>query len=140
MTAGPVEVADWTKQARSFRPTMTAEVGAPPEAALEALAAGLAAEGYRVKDRTASGFRASHRRLVRGILGLVTANDADILDRTLLAVSALPDAGRCRITVSVQAGGQHSGGIRRGTAGLTAGFQELQRGGVAVTAGPWQKP
>src|SRR5205085_2599171 len=79
VTAAPVEVADWTKEAKSFRPTMTAEVGAPPETALAAMAAGLSSQGYRIKDRTDTGFRASHRKLVQGILGLLTASDADII-------------------------------------------------------------
>jgi hypothetical protein len=139
VTATPVEVGDWTKQAKSFSPTMSAEVAAPAETALDAVAAGLASQGYKIKDRTAEGFRASHRRLVRGLLGLATANDADILDRTLLVVGAAPAGGGSLLTISVKSGGQHRQGIRRGAAGLTAAFQELQRRGVGVTATPWQK-
>jgi hypothetical protein len=121
---------------------MAAEVAAPSATALDALAAGLASQGYRIKDRTPAGFRASYRRLVRGLLGLATANDADILDRTLLCVAAGPagPAGQeTRVTISVKGGGQHRGGIRRGAAGLTAAFQDLQRRGIGVTATPWQK-
>jgi hypothetical protein len=139
VTAGPIEVGDWTKQAKSFTPTMTADVGAPAEAALEAVAAGLSAQGYRIRDETGTGFRASHRKVIQGILGLVTANDADILDRTLLAVSAAPAGSGTRLTISVVGGGNHGAGIKRGTAGLTAGLQDLQRRGVVVTTTPWRR-
>jgi hypothetical protein len=137
--ATPVEVGDWTKEAKSFSPTMTADVGAAAEPALEAVAAGLSAEGYRIKDRTSTGFRASHRKLIQGILGLVTGNDADILDRTLLSVTAAAAGSGTVLTISVEGGGQHSAGIRCGTAGLTAGLQDLQRRGVSVATTPWRK-
>lgn len=139
MTAVPVEVADWTKEAKSFRPTMTAEVGAPPETALAAMAAGLSSQGYRIKDRTDTGFRASHRKLIQGILGLLTASDADIIERTLLGVTATSAGPGTRLTVSVLGGGQLGAGIRRGTAGLSTGLQDLQRRGFPVVASPWQK-
>ena len=140
MTTAPVEVQDWTNEAKSFKPSMTADVETAPETALESIATGLAAQGFRIKDRTPTGFRASHRQLVSGILGLVTGNDADILDRTLLAVEASPTAAGTRLTISVAGGGEHRAGRTHGRAGLTTGLQELQRRGVAVTTTAWRRP
>jgi hypothetical protein len=135
----PVEVQDWNKQAKSFKPSMTADVLTSPTAALESIAAGLASQGFRIKDQTPTGFRASHRQLVGGILGLVTASDADILDRTLLAVEASAAGQGTRLTITVAGGGEHRAGRKRGPAGLTAGLQELQRRGIVVSATPWQR-
>ena len=140
MTAAPVEVRDWTKEAKSFKPSMTADVQASPQEALDSLAAGLTSQGFRIKDRTPTGFRASHRQVISGILGLVTGNDADILDRTLLAVEATPAGQGARIVISVAGGGVHRAGRKRGPAGLTAGLQDLQRRGIAVTTTAWQRP
>lgn len=140
MTSSPVEVQDWTKEAKSFKPSMTAEVQTSLEAALESIAAGLSSQGFRIKDRSPTGFRASHRKVVQGILGLVTGNDADILDRTLLAVEATPAGQGTRLTITVAGGGEHRAGRTRGPAGLTAGLQDLQRRGVAVTTTAWQRP
>jgi len=139
VTTAPVEVQDWTKEAKSFKPSMTADVQTSPEAALDSIAAGLTAQGFRIKDRTPTGFRASHRKVVQGILGLVTGNDADILDRTLLAVDATPVGHGTRLTISVAGGGEHRAGRKRGPAGLTAGLQDLQRRGIPVTTTPWRK-
>jgi hypothetical protein len=135
-----VEVQDWTKEANSFSPTMTVEVGAPVQAALDAVAAGLASQGFRIKDATPTGFRASYRELLGGLLGLVTATDADILDRTLLTVAASPVPDGAHLSISVAGGGQHRAGRKRGRSGLTAGLQDLQRRGFAVAATPWQRP
>lgn len=140
MTTAPVEVRDWTKEAKSFTPSMTADVQASPQAALDSVAAGLTSQGFRIKDRTPTGFRASHRQVISGILGLVTGNDADILDRTLLAVEATPADHGTRLTIAVAGGGEHRAGRKRGPAGLTAGLQDLQRRGIAVTATAWQRP
>jgi hypothetical protein len=140
VSAAPVEVQDWTKEAKSFKPSMTADVQTSPEAALESVAAGLTSHGFRIKDRTPAGFRASHRKVVQGILGLVTGNDADSLDRTLQAVAAEPAGQGTRLTISVAGGGEHRAGRKRGPAGLTAGLQDLQRRGVAVTTTAWQRP
>jgi hypothetical protein len=136
----PVEVQDWTKQAKSFRPTMTVDVGAPVQAALDAVAAGLRSQGFRIKDATPAGFRASYRELIWGLLGLVTATDADILDRTLLAVAASPTPDGALLSISVAGGGGHRAGRKRGTSGLTAALQDLQRRGFPVAATPWQRP
>jgi hypothetical protein len=136
----PVEVQDWTKEAKSFEPSMTADVLSSPTLALDSIAAGLTSQGFRIKDRTPTGFRASHRQLVGGILGLVTASDADILDRTLLVIEASPAGDSTRLTISVAGGGQHRAGRKRGPAGLTVGLQELQRRGIAVTTTAWQRP
>ena len=139
MSAQPIEVADWTKEAKAFEPDMTATVGADAATALDALAAGLDSQGYKVKDRTATGFEATQRDLVRGALGVLTLSDFDILEHTTVAVSAAPDAGGTLLTISVRAGGQRRSGRKRGQSGLTAGLQELQRRGVAVTTTPWRK-
>jgi len=140
MTTAPVEIRDWTKEAKSFKPSMTADLQTAPETALESIATGLAAQGFRIRDRTSTGFRASHRQVVWGILGLVTDNDADILDRTLLAVEASPTGPGTRLTISVAGGGGHRAGRKRGRAGLTTGLQDLQRRGIAVTTTAWQRP
>jgi hypothetical protein len=135
-----VEVQDWTKEAKSFSPTMTVDVDAPAQTALDALAAGLTSQGFRVKDATPTGFRASYRELIGGLLGLVTASDFDILNRTLLTVAASPTTEGVRLVISVAGGGQHRAGRNRGTSGLTAGLQDLQRRGFGLAATPWQRP
>jgi hypothetical protein len=140
VTHAPAEVQDWTKEARSFNPSMTADVLAAAEVALDAMAAGLAAHRFRIKDRTTTGFHASHRQLLSGILGLVTASDADILDRTLLTVGAAADGPGTRLTITVAGGGERRSGRKRGRAGLTAGLQDLQRRGIAITITAWQRP
>ena len=134
-----LEVQDWTKEAKSFSPIMTVDVAAPPQAALDAVAAGLGSQGFRIKDATATGFRASYRELIGGLLGLVTATDADILNRTLLTVAATPIPDGAHLTISVAGGGQHRSGRKRGRSGLTAGLQDLQRRGVTVTMTPWRR-
>jgi hypothetical protein len=139
VSTGPVEVPDWTKQAKAFEPDMTATVAADAATALGAVAAGLESQGYRLKDRTATGFRATQRDLIGGALGIITLNDFDILEHTTIAVTAAPAAGGTLLTISVQAGGQRRSGRRRGQSGLTAGLQELQRRGIGVTTTPWRK-
>lgn len=139
MTAAPVEVEDWTKQGKSFEPAMTATVGAGPGDALDAIAAGLESQGYKVKDRTAAGFTASHRKLVSGILGLATGTHGDLLDRTLLEVTTSPADGGTLVTIAVKGGGEHRAGRKGGASGLTAALQDLQRRGVPVTTTPWAK-
>ena len=139
MTTAPVEVEDWTKASKSFSPAMRAQVAAPTRAALETVAAGLTAQGFRVKDATPTGFRASYRELVWGILGLVTASDAGILDRTVLAVEATPSGEGAVLTITVAGGGGHRPGRKRGCRGLTAAFQDLQQRGIPVTTTPWAK-
>src|SRR3954451_7164039 len=119
---------------------MTADVLTSPATALDSVALGLTSQGFTVKDRTPTGFRATHRQLVRGLLGLVTASDADILDRTLLAIEAAPTGQGTRLTITVAGGGEHRAGRKRGPEGLTAGLQDLQRRGIAVTATAWQRP
>ena len=139
MSATPVEVVDWTKQAPTFTPTMTATIGAAPADALAAVEVGLATQGYRIKSRTGNGFVASHRKLVSGILGLVTATHGGLADRTLLAVAADPTAEGTRLTITVTGGGEHRGGRKGAAAGLTAAFQDLQRRGATVATTPWVK-
>jgi hypothetical protein len=140
VSSTPIEVADWSKEAKSFRPRMTADVAAPADAALELVARALEAQGFRIKDRTAAGFRASYRDLVGGVLGVVTASDFDIVNSTQLSVAATPaDDQRTVLTISVLKGGVDRAGRRRGREALTAAFQEAQRRGVAVTTTPWQR-
>ena len=135
----PIEVADWTRAAKAFEPTMTAQVGAPAQVALDAVAAGLTAQGYTVKAATPAGFRASYRALLSGILGLVATTDANILDRTLISVTAASSGDGTLLTISVDRGGQHRAGRTRGRAGLTTGLQDLQRRGVPVAVTQWRK-
>ncbi|QIG45491.1 hypothetical protein G5V58_24535 [Nocardioides anomalus] len=139
MSTTPIEVADWTKEAQAFEPDMTATVAADAATALDALAAGLESQGYKIKDRTGSGFRATQRDLVRGALGIITISDFDILEHTTIAVGAAPADGGTLLTISVQAGGQRRSGRKRGQSGLTAGLQELQRRGIGVVITPWRK-
>lgn len=140
MSQAPVEVRDWIREAEVFEPTMTATVGTAPEEVLEALAAGLTSQGYKVKDRTATGFRASHRDVLRGVLGLVTANDGSILERTLILVSVAPGGpGATLATVTVDQGGERRSGRKAAVSGLNAALQDLQRRGVPVSTTPWVK-
>jgi hypothetical protein len=139
VSTAPVEVADWTREAKAFEPGMTATVAADAATALEALASGLESQGYKIKDRTATGFVASQRDLIGGAIGIITATDFDILDRTLIAVTSAPAEGGTVLTIAVRAGGERRSGRKRGQSGLTAGLQELQRRGIGVTTTPWRK-
>jgi hypothetical protein len=133
----PVEVADWTREAKAFSPSLTAELGTSVADALAAVADGLAGQRFRISGRSVTGFTATHRDLVGGVLGVLTASDLDILDRTRLEVTAVPTDHGCRLTVSVRGGGERRAGRTRGPAGLTAAFQGLQRRGVALRVSPW---
>lgn len=140
MSQGPVEVKDWIREAKVFEPTMTATVSAAPEEVLDALAAGLTSQGYKVKDRSATGFRASHRDGIRGVLGLVTATDASILERTLVLVAVAPGGpGTTLATVTVDQGGERRSGRKAAVSGLNAALQDLQRRGAPVSTTPWVK-
>lgn len=134
MTSTPIEVADWL-EAKSFSPRMTASVGLPMGDALSLLAGALAGHGYKVTDRTDSGFRASWvDRWV--LLGIAAATDIDFR-RTRLAVSAVPDQAGSTVTIAVEKGGEHRAGRRKGREALTGAFRDAQRRGVPVSTTPW---
>ena len=133
----PVEVADWTKEGQSFTPQMTATLTVPVPDALALVSHALTTQGFKVKDATAAGFRASWIDKW-GLLGLATITDVD-LKRTRLAVTAAPAAGGTTLTITVEKGGEHRAGRRKGRDALTAAFQDAQRRGVEVTTTPWAK-
>ncbi|WP_329705544.1 hypothetical protein [Nocardioides sp.] len=134
MTSVPIEVPDWLG-AKSFTPRMTASVGLPVSDALSLVADALVARGYKVKDRTGSGFRASWvDKWV--LLGIAAATDIDV-KRTRLAVSAVPSDGGSTLTIAVEKGGEHRAGRRRGREALTEAFQDAQRRGVPVSTTSW---
>jgi len=137
VTSAPIEVSDWL-DAKSFSPRMTATLGLPPADALALVSGALTAQGFKVKDVTTTGFRASWSDLT-GWLGVAMATDWDFR-RTRLAVTASPSGADTTLTIAVEKGGEHRPGRRKGREALTAAFQDAQRRGVRVTTTPWQKP
>lgn len=137
MTSAPIEVADWL-DGKSFSPRMTATLGLPPTEALALVSGALTAQGFKIKDADASGFRASWMDLT-GWLGVAMATDWDF-KRTRLAVTASASGAGTMLTIAVEKGGEHRAGRRRGREALTAAFQDAQRRGVTVTTTPWEKP
>ena len=137
MTSAPIEVADWL-DGKTFSPRMTATLGLPAADALALVSGALAAQGFKVKDATATGFRASWSDLT-GWLGVAMATDWDFR-RTRLAVTASPAEAGTSLTIAVEKGGEHRAGRRKGREALTAAFQDAQRRGVPVTTTPWVKP
>jgi hypothetical protein len=137
MTSAPIEVDDWLG-AKSFSPRMTASLGLSVPEALRLLAGALTAQGFKVKDETGSGFRASWvDKWV--LLGIAVATDIDFR-RTRLAVSAVTSGPGTTVTIAVEKGGEHRVGRRRGREALSTAFQDAQRRGVSVTTTPWAKP
>ena len=134
MTSPPIEIDDWLA-ARSFSPSMTAEVGLPVGDALGLVAAALAAEGFDVKDRTPGGFRASWVDKW-ALLGIAAITDMDF-KRTRLAVSAAQAGSGSTLTIAVEKGGEHRAGRRKGREALTAAFRDAQRRGIPVSTTPW---
>jgi hypothetical protein len=134
VTSTPIEVSDWL-EAKTFSPRMSATVGLPPGDALDLVAAALRDHGYKVKDRTDLGFRASWvDRWV--LLGIAVATDIDF-KRTRLAVTAAPAVAGSTLTIAVEKGGEHRAGRRKGRDALTAAFRDAQRRGIPVSTTPW---
>jgi hypothetical protein len=134
VTSTPIEVPDWL-EAKSFSPWMTASVGLPVPEALSLVAAALGEHGYKIKERTDAGFRASW--VDRWVLfGIAAATDIDV-KRTRLAVSAVPAGSGSTLSIVVEKGGEHRTGRRKGREALTDAFQHAQRRGVAVSTTPW---
>ena len=139
MSTAPLEVEDWLKHSKSFEPVMTVDVGAPADAALAAIATGLTGQDYKVKDVTPTGFLATYRDLVGGVLGLITISDMDIIERTKLSVAATESANGTLLTITATGKTEDRGARKRGRLGLSAALQDLQRRGVPVTVTPWEK-
>jgi hypothetical protein len=137
VTSAPLEVEDWLG-AQTFSPRMTASLGVPATEALSLLAGALTGQGFKVKDRTGDGFRASWVDKW-ALLGIAAVSDLDF-KRTRLAVTAEPSEDGTTLTVAVEKGGEHRAGRRRGREALTQAFQEAQRRGIMVTTTPWEKP
>jgi hypothetical protein len=134
VTSTPIEVPDWLA-AKTFSPRMTATVGLPARDALDLLATALGEHGYKVKERTDTGFRASWvDRWV--LLGIAAATDID-LKRTRLSVSAAPAAGGTTLTIAVEKGGEHRAGRRKGREALTSALRDAQHRGIPVSTTPW---
>ena len=137
MTSSPIEVDDWVR-ASLLHPQMTATVGLPVPAALDLLADSLGAHGYKVKDATPTGFRATWWDRT-GWLGMLAATDWDF-KRTRLAVTASESGPGTELAIQVEKGAEHRAGRRQGREALTAALQDAQRRGVPVTTTPWVKP
>jgi hypothetical protein len=137
VTSAPIEVDDWVR-ASLLHPRMTATVGLPVAETLDLLAGSLGAHGYKVKDATPTGFRASWWDRT-GFLGVLAATDWDF-KRTRLAVTAAPSGPGTELTIQVERGAEHRTGRRQGREALTAALQAAQRRGVTVTTTPWVKP
>jgi len=136
MTSVPIEVTDWL-DGKSFTPRMTATLGLPSSDALALVSGALTSQGFKIKDATPTGFRASWMDLT-GWLGVAMAADWDF-NRTRLAVTASPSGAGTTLTIAVEKGGEHRAGRRRGREALTTAFQDAQRRGVPVTTTPWEK-
>ena len=87
MTSAPIEVEDWLG-AKSFSPRMTASLGLSVPEALALLGGALTSQGFKVKDATDRGFRASWVDKW-ALLGIAAVTDMDF-KRTRLAVTAEP--------------------------------------------------
>jgi hypothetical protein len=138
VTSAPIEVEDWLSAKTLLHPRMTATVGLPVAGALELLVSALTSHGYKVKDATPTGFRATWWDRT-GWLGVVAATDWDF-KRTRLAVTAAPSEHGTQLAIQVEKGAEHRAGRRQGREALTAAFQDAQRRGVQVTTTPWVKP
>jgi hypothetical protein len=138
VTSTPIEVDDWLTARTFLHPRMTATVGLPVAGALDLVADALTSHGYKVKDATATGFRATWWDRT-GWLGVVAATDWDF-KRTRLAVTATPSAAGTELAIQVEKGAEHRAGRRQGREALTAAFQDAQRRGVPVSTTPWVKP
>ena len=136
MTSAPIEITDWL-DGKTFSPRMTATLGLPSGDALALVSGALTSQGFKIKDATATGFRASWMDLT-GWLGVAMATDWDF-KRTRLAVTAAPSGAGTTLTIAVEKGGEHRAGRRKGREALTAAFQDAQRRGVPVTTTPWEK-
>jgi hypothetical protein len=137
VTSAPIEVSDWL-DGKTFSPRMTATLGLPAADALALVSGALRSQGFKIKDATPTGFRASWMDHT-GWLGAALAADWEF-KRTRLAVTASPGAAGTTLTVAVEKGGEHRAGRRKGREALTAAFQDAQRRGVPVTTTPWEKP
>jgi hypothetical protein len=138
MTSTPIEIADWLDAKTLFHPRMTATLSLPAADALGLLADALTSQGYKVKDATATGFRATWWDKT-GWLGVVAITDWDF-KRTRIAVTAAPATSGTTLTIQVEKGAEHRAGRRKGREALTTAFQDAQRRGVPVTTTPWEKP
>ena len=138
MTSAPIEVSDWLDAKTLFHPRMTATLGLPTGEALGLLSSALTSQGYKIKDVTATGFRATWWDRT-GWLGMIAATDWDF-KRTRLAVTAAPAGPDTTLTIQVEKGAEHRAGRRHGREALTAAFQDAQRRGITVTTTPWEKP
>lgn len=125
----PVVVADWTTS-KSFSPTMTAQVGAAPQDILSLIATGLEGQGFKVRPE-AGGFKATYFSWLRFV--------ADGWERTVLHVSAQPNAGGTSVSISVGGSSEASTSRRKGREALTSAFQDAQRRGLVVTTTAWQR-
>jgi hypothetical protein len=138
VTSAPIEVSDWLDAKTLFHPRMTATLGVPAGEALGLLSTALAAQGYKVKDATPTGFRATWWDR-SGWLGMIAATDWEF-KRTRLAVTASPATSGTTLTIQVEKGAEHRAGRRKGREALTTAFQDAQRRGIEVTTTPWEKP
>lgn len=125
----PVVVDDWTIS-KSFSPTMTAQVGAPPGDVLSLIAAGLEGQGFKVRAE-ADGLKATYFSWLRLA--------ADGWERTVLHVSARPTGDGTAVSISVAGSSEGSTSRRKGREALTSAFQDAQRRGHTVTTTAWQK-
>jgi hypothetical protein len=137
MTSTPIEVADWL-DAKTFSPRMTATLGLAMADALALVSGALTTQGFKIKDATPVGFRASWMDKT-GWLGVALATDWDF-KRTRLTVTASPSGSGTTLAIAVEKGGEHRVGRRKGREALTAAFQDAQRRGVTVTTTAWEKP
>jgi hypothetical protein len=127
--AEPVVVEDWTTS-KSFSPTMTAQVGAAPQDILFLIATALQGQGFKVRSE-GDGFKATFFSWLRFV--------ADGWERTVLRVSARPNAGGSAVSISVVGRSEASTSRRKGREALTSAFQDAQRRGLTVTTTAWQK-
>jgi hypothetical protein len=121
-----------------MNPQMSATVGLPVADALALVSGALTDHGYRVKDATPTGFRATWWDKT-GFLGMLAATDLDF-KRTRLAVTADASEAGTALTIQVERGAEHRAGRRKGREALTAAFRDAQQRGVPVSTTPWVKP
>jgi hypothetical protein len=141
--AGP-EVRTWAR-VRGFgraRVAMTASVAAPAAVALDAIAATLAADGFRVEPEGA-GFTASwrpRRAVLQNLLALGTLQvDGLVLDHPRLRVEATSQGGTTRVRIATVRESWAGGNQLRTARALTAAFTRLQNAGHPVTLTGWER-
>lgn len=125
---GP-EIGGWDRR-HAGTPRLVIRTTAPATEALDACAAGLQRERFKVKDRSAGQFRA------RFVDWLDVASG--VLNQTTIEARADTGGTEAQVVLTVVAGEEYRRAPRRAALGLTSAVQELRRRGYDATPGAWE--